>query len=188
MSYTEIYKFKNDGNAVMIAEVKNAFRGAMAVWGVVEEKYLPPLPKPNWMNQSDYNERGYSRCSASLGGANSLKEVWDLFNGDKLSEVDKIVLGSTFDNVVVMKNDLHKLVKAFREFGGETSLKEQADVLEKCLSDDDLLAVGWNQTSVNADSWTSDELGKDEEGEQVILPYNINTMDKHWSLFEEVQA
>ena len=84
-----------------------------------------------------------------------------------------------------MKKDLPKLIEAFRNFEGETSLKDQADILEKALSDDDLLAVAWNQTSVNGGAWESGNIGKNEDGEEAYLPYNILTMEKHWDLFEK---
>lgn len=178
MSYTEIYKFKKDGNAQVFAEVKNAFRGAMAVWQAVEKRYLPKY-KPSWA----FDDKEYSRVSDIMG--NGLKEVWALFDGDKLSETDKIVLGSTFDNVVVMKDDLPKLIEAFRKFEGETSLKEQADLIEAAYKDDDdFIGIAWNQTSVNSDAWESDEVATDEDGEEYYPPYNLFKQDKHWNLFE----
>jgi hypothetical protein len=179
MSYTEIYKFKKDGNAECFAEIRNAYRGAMLVWRIIEKKYLPPYI-PTWVMGDTSQE--YSRASDFAG--NGLKEVWGLFDAGKLSEVDKIALGSTFDNVVVMKQDLPKTIEAFRVFEGETSLKEQADAIEKELENDgDFIAIAWNQTSVNCDAWISDETGLDEDGEEIYLPYNLLKHDKHWNLF-----
>ena len=180
MSYTEIYKFKKDGNAECFAEVKNAFRGAMSVWRIIEKKYLPPYI-PTWAIGDTPQE--YSRASDFTG--NGLKEVWGLFDAGKLSKVDKIVLGSTFDNVVVMRDDLPELCEAFRAFDGETSLKEQAEkIFCELQNDDSFLAIAWNQTSVNGDAWESDETGLDEDGEEIYLPYNLLKHDKHWNLFE----
>ena len=159
MSYTEIYKFNKNGDAEMIGEIKNAWRGAMAVWGIIEKRYLPKVPKPSWMDQNDYNERGYSRCSMPpMGKENPMKPIWDLFNDDKVSGFDKIALGSTFDNVIVKKDHIPELIKAFRNFDGETSLKDQSDFLEKAFRNDkDLIAIAWNQTSVNCGVWESVE-------------------------------
>jgi len=183
MSYTEIYKFKKDGNIECFAEVKNAFRGAMAIWSNVEKRYLPKF-MPIWAmgDTSKY----YSRVSDIMGGG--IKEIWALFETTKISETDKIVLGSSFDNVVVMKEDLPKLIEAFRNFVGETSLNEQADLIEKAYNtDDDLIAIAWNQTSVNGDAWQSNETGLDEDGDEIYLPYNLLKEDKHWNLFEEIK-
>ena len=42
MSYTEIYAFNQEGNAYMAGMVRNSWRGAMAVWNIMEERHLPP--------------------------------------------------------------------------------------------------------------------------------------------------
>jgi hypothetical protein len=52
------------------------------------------------------------------------------------------------------------------------------------LNDENCIAVGFNQTSVNGDTWTNFG-GYDEEKEEYI-PYNILTGNKHWELFKEV--
>ena len=182
MSYTEIYKFGKDGNAELFAEVKNSFRGAMAVWNILEKKYLPKYI-PEWAMGD--TSREYSRSSDFFGKA--LKEVWDLFYSDKISENDKVVLGSTFDNVIVMRNDIPMLIESFRCFEGETSLKEQSNIIERIYNDNKtFIAIAWNQTSVNGDAWESDEIMLDEEDEEFYLPYNILKENKHWNLFESI--
>lgn len=178
MSYTEIYKFKKNGDAELFAEVKNAFRGAMAIWVNIEKRYLPKYV-PEWAMGD--TSQDYSRTS----NIDDIKEIWDLFSNDKISVTDKIVLGTTFDNVIVMKEDLPKIIESFRNFEGETSLKEQADLIETAYkNDDDLIAVAWNQTSVIGDAWETDEFGVDENGLQYYVPYNLFKHDKHWNLFD----
>ena len=180
MSYTEIYKFKKGGDAEKFASVKNAFRGAMAIWVNIEKRYLPKHI-PYWAINNTSKE--YSRIS-DVSVPSAVEEIWNLFESKGVSEVDKIVLGSTFDNVVVMKEDLPKLIDAFRKFEGETSLKEQADLIENALNnDDDLIAIAWNQTSVNGQAWESDETSFDVDNEVYYLPYNLLKHDKHWNLF-----
>ncbi len=178
MSYTEIYKITQIGNVIQAGEVRNAWRGAMAVWGIMEKKYCVPLPKPIWMSLSDYNERGYSRCGggmSSFGGvANPMQDIWDLVNSDSVPELEKIVLASTFDKVIVLKENFDELLKAFNEFEGETNLKEQAEVIEKLNDEKNCIGIAWNQTSVNGGAW--------QNGSK---PYNINKQDKHWNLFEK---
>jgi hypothetical protein len=174
MSYTEIYKFNKEGNAQRFAETKNAFRGAMAVWQIVEKRYLPKYV-PAWAGMMSGNHE-YSRVSDFSGQA--IKEIWNLIDSESVSETDKIVLGSTFDKVIVLREDVPKLIQAFREFEGETSLKEQADYIEKELNaDEDLVAIAWNQTSVNGDMW---ETYEEEKGSR---PYNMLSDTGHWSLF-----
>lgn len=180
MSYTEIYKFKKSGKAEFLGETKNAWRGAMAIWNILDEKYLPPFI-PEWAKnlQKDLDKK-YYRSHDFAGKA--IKEVWDLFKSESVSETDKIVLGSTFDNVIVLKNDLPKLIEAFRNFKGQTSLKEQADILEKALKEDkNLIAIAWNQTSINSSKWI--DTGKYTKTDNPI-PYNILKDTEHWNLFE----
>jgi hypothetical protein len=178
MSYTEIYKFKKDGNTEFLNETQNAYRGAMAVWNIMDKKYLPPyVPKHKIIIDIEYYYRSFEMGGKALG------EVWGLFDNGAVSRVDRIVLGSTFDNAIVKKENLEELIKAFREFEGETSLKEQADIIEDAFkNDDDLIAIGWNQTSVNGDAWIE---YYDENDEAVM--YNILSMNKHFDVFEDLK-
>lgn len=40
MSYTEIVGFNKEGNTYSQADIRNAFRGAMAIWRAMEENIL----------------------------------------------------------------------------------------------------------------------------------------------------
>ena len=166
MSYTEMVGFNKDGSAYSQADIHNAFLGAMEVWRRMEEKYLP-------MGQ-------FSRCV--MGSEKDMREIWDLVGNDKVSENDQICLATTFDNCVVKKEDFHKVITAFREFDGETSLSEQADVIEEMLADEDCIAVAWNQTSVNCNQWLSDSFNEEKEE---YIPYNLFSGEKHFYLFKE---
>lgn len=153
MSYTEIYRITKAGNTKCVAEIRNAWRGGMAIWTTLEDKYLPPLIK--------YGQK-FPRIMTPV----SAQEIWDLSEDERLTESERICLLSTFDNVMCYKKDFTKLCQAFREFGGLTSLPEQADIIEKLFSDKYTFAVCWNQTSVNAD-----------------IPLK-NVKGKYWNLFE----
>ncbi len=197
MSYTEIYGFDKDGNAYLQAEIHNSWRGAMAIWGILEERYLPSyipdyIKHANWyspeMSFDDVVVRnGYkpSRLMSSLGKDDPTQEIWDLADSEKVSVTDKIVLFTTFDKVLVKKEDLSRVIEAFNAFEGETSLKEQAAVLQEMLGDENCIAVGWNQTSVNADTWGNYNYD-DETGE--YAPYNCLTQDEHYWLFDELEG
>lgn len=179
MSYTEIYKFKKDGNAECFTEIKNAFRGAMAIWDILDKKYLPKYI-PDWAIALGKTDKEYFRSSDYT--MKGLQEIWDLNSKEGVSKTDKICLRSTFDNVIVFKENLPEVLKAFREFDGETSLKEQADAIEEELKNDpELLAIAWNQTSVNGGAWETNELDEDENP----LPYNLLKSENHWSMFED---
>jgi len=174
MSSTEIYKFKKNGDAEFIGETKNAHRGAMSVWSHLEKKYLPPVMKFG---------KAIPRRFLFLE-KESVNDIWALHKTDTISETEKICLLSTFDNAIAQKDGLRDLIKAFREFDGETSLKEQADIIEKEFDEDnDLLAIGWNQTSVNDDTWLN--IGGYDEDKEKSIPYNIFKGNEHWFIFED---
>ena len=183
MSYTEINKFDKTGNAVRIGRVKNAWRGAMRVWDYIDETYLEPY-KPTWaigLYKNEPNKR-FHRTSDQ----DEIKKVWAQFNSEKITHSDNIILGSTFDHVVVLKESLPELIKIFRESAIEnSSLSEQADIIEEELkADPELLGICWNHTSVNQDGWIDFKQGKyDDESE----PYNLLTDTKHWNLFDDLK-
>ncbi len=188
MSYTEIYGFNKEGFAYSEADVKNAHRGAMAIWSILENRYLPqyrPSYVPSYISDEElerYCHYKPARTSAFMD-ENAMKEVWNLVDDERLKDCEKIALASTFDHVIINKDDFPRLINAFREFEGQTSLKEQADIIEKMLTDENCIAVGFNQTSVNGDTWTN--LGGFDEEVEECIPYNILTGDKHWELFND---
>ena len=68
MSQTEIYGFDQSGNAYFKAGIKNSWRGAMAIWSFLEEKYLPPyipdyIKATNWY----YDGIGFDEVVENLG-------------------------------------------------------------------------------------------------------------------------
>ena len=189
MSYTEIYAVNKNGDVEEYEDIQNAWRGAMAVWNILEERYLPPF-RPSFLPDFVPDEKieehlGYKprRCIGIDKEAmkEAMKEIWKLASNENVSEVDTIILCTTFDDVIVKKENIEKVINAFKEFEGDTSLKEQATILEKILEDDECIGVAWNQTSVNADTW--DIYNEDDE----CLPYNINNNDEHWFLFSDLE-
>ena len=194
MSYTEIFTFNKDGLCCKEYAIKNAWSGAMAVWDILEEKYLPPYrPRyvPDGMSMQEFEQRfGFkpSRLSISFAAEkeNPATEIWKLFENETVSLNDKIVLGTTLDYVLVRSAEIGKVIDAFRNFDGETNLKEQADILAEIMKDENISAIGWNQTSVNADTWmTAGGLSDNNEGR---LPYNYQKQDDHWWLFDELEG
>lgn len=184
MSYTEIYKFTKSGKAKMIGEVKNAWRGAMAIWNTMEGRYLPPFI-PDWAKrlEGEWLDKKYHRfATASSEDPSAMKEIWALFGDARVPIPERIVLGATFDKVVVMKKDIPNLIGAFRNFNGDTSLNEQADIIEGVMNDNNLIAIAFNQTSVSEGDWAYSG-GVDSKGEN--KPYNILKQKEHWNLFED---
>lgn len=166
MSTTDIYGFDKQGNAYHAGEVYNSWRGGMAVWRIMEERYLPPLKM-----------FGIEISRLVAQSANKADEVWNLVERSDVSETDRIAMIATFDRCLVRKEDLPIVIKAFREFEGETSLPEQAEILEQMYGDDECIAVGFNQTSVNEPVW--DKYDKDA---RMTIPYNCIKQNDHFWL------
>lgn len=150
MSYTEIYAFGKDGNGEKYGEVKNAFSGAFAVWDIMGRKHIG--------------------AGASLCSMKQMERIWALFYDERVPFDERIVMGTTFDNCLVKRENIPQVVEAFKKFEGDTSLAEQAVILEEIYDSGKYIAVGWNQTSVNCAEWSD---------------YNIFENNEHWYLFEE---
>ena len=194
MSKTVIHGFGMDGICTSkIAEANNAWRGAVMVWQILESKYLPKY-RPRYVPASVPDDEieeylGYKPTRLSSSNVGAMSAVWHLLIADGVSITDKIVLGTTFDNVLVRRDDIPKVIEAFEAFDkeheGMTNLKEQADGLRAFYKDEEVSAVGWNQTSVNGEDWSN--IGEpiiDEDGDEVGGPYNFKTGNRHWWLFD----
>lgn len=172
MSYTTIYKVPEKGEIENYAEFKNAWRGALNVWTEMAKRYLGMEMLPMFRE----------------GG---MRPVWDLSEDPEIPENDRIVMASTFDNVMVEREDLPRLVEAYRDFATRFepgSLLEQAEVLEKLAADPTCFAVCWNQTSVNSDTWMKPEGDPDIEDDYRLRMYDISKDNGHWFLFEDEAA
>ena len=197
MSTTVIHGFGMDGICTGdITEASNAWRGAIAVWKLLEKKYLPPYRPmfvPDYVKDDEIEEylgHESSRLYA-FSDSGAMKDIWDLIENGKVSLTDKIVLGTTLDYVLVRRENIPNVIEAFEAFDkeheGMTNLKEQADGLRAFYEDEEVSAVGWNQTSVNGDDWSNaGEMTYDGNGGMDRKPYNFNTGNKHWWLFDEL--
>lgn len=180
MSCTEINIFDNSGESVDTFEVKNAFRGAMAIWGILEKKYLPEYV-PDWAKVlSDEGRRNIFKDGISRIVNGDMQDVWNLQNDNRLSRHEKIVLLSTFDNVLVKKENFNELIEAFEQFEGETSLKEQSEIIKNL--GDNITAIGWNQTSVCHNKWNGFIIESDDE--DILIKYNYHKDTDHWWMFD----
>jgi len=184
MSYTEITFFGKDGLVAHEDEIKNSWRGAMAVWCYMEEKYLPEYI-PDWIKKHPHLHKEGKKYHRINGATDQeQKEIWNIVNLDSIDRKHQIVMMSTYDKVVVKKENFVELIESFRAMEFESSLNEQADIIEKTLDDDNIIAVGWNQTSVCSSDWDCDPNGEeDDEGE--YPPYNLHEHKGHWFLFDE---
>ena len=198
MSTTEIYAFGKDGYAYLYSETRNAWRGGMAIWQLLEERHLP-MYIPEWVDATRWYMPGMTdedmirhigfrptRCTPHFKPERDpMQDIWALQHNKEIPLHERICLYTTLDKALVKRENIPGVIEAFRKFGGETSLPEQADILEKMLSEPDIIAVGWNQTSVNADNWET--LGEYDEENDVNKPYNCLTGKEHFWVFDELE-
>ncbi|MFJ8528514.1 hypothetical protein [Bacillus sp. NPDC094106] len=160
MSETVIYGVKLNGEVEFVGETRNAWKGAMHVWTNLAKAYAV--------------EEGLE--------LERFRNLWRMTDKGILTDFENIVMKSTFDNVIVKKEDIPKLVDAFRQYDKKypnSSLLEQANIIEgDILNDQEMMGVCWNQTSINRNPWVD---GYDEENEEYI-PYNVQCGNRHWYL------
>lgn len=182
-----LYTVSEDGSVAPYKDFRNSWGGAALIWDYFTEKYFPLKP----------NQKTWDR---TVGMFADMKPIWDLQHREDLSDAEYGVLMSTFDNVMVRREDLIDLAECFDVVAADmpkylangrcNHMADQAATFREIAIDPKVLAVCWQQTTVAEDMWyvylpeASDE-SEDGEG----LPgsgswYNINTGTKHWFLFD----
>ena len=185
MSYTELYIVPKEGSLRPFTEFQNAYGGAWFVWNAMYEAYEK---RPGEFMHQD----------------SVLKRVWDLWKDERTEFFEKAVMGSTFDRVMVRREHWPLLAECMEMFykkhydpakGVVCSIGTQARVLKELFekAPEDIVAVCWNQTSVNGGYWyvpnenapDDDDEESEEENER---GYDISKDKKdHWFLFDELE-
>lgn len=198
MSTVEVYAFNTKGDAFLYGEVGNAWAGAMAIWSILENKYLPQYVPVFAKNMPWYHKDvspeiiqkklGYlpSRLFVSVYDVNKdpKKEIWNLGQDENVLLADRITLYTTYDSALVKKENLQRVIDAFLNFEGITNLEGQATILRHALKDPNVIAIGWNQNSVCADNW--ENKGEPDPLTGEATPYNCLTGNEHFWIFDEI--
>jgi hypothetical protein len=195
MSVIEMVAFKKDGFAVPFADIQNAFLGAPMVWHFIEEKYLPPF-KPQWVvnmfgdvpddkieETVGFKPTRTAPLSTATTEEKPIREIWRFYHDPAISRTDKIVLGTTFDLTLVRREQFEMVIDALEAFEETGSFKEQAMVIRQMLLDPDIIALGWNQTSVTKNQWTHCHYDGDTDEHS---PYNCLSESNHFWLFDDI--
>lgn len=151
MSYVEIVKIKKDNTFESVGRVQNASSHHQVVWNYFAQKYL--------------GLEFFNTHSSLI----EQQKLWDLFEDERLTKNERIILGATYDFVLVKKEDISLVIDAFKSFENESNLSEQADILAYVLNDDDCIAIGWQPSFT--DMWQN---------------YDILTEKRHWSLLDQI--
>lgn len=159
----------------------------MFLWMKLEEKYLPiyrPSYIPSTIKDEDIEEYLRYRpsrmiASLSLSEEEERKlnyEVWDLVFDKRLTKAERLVMATTFDRSLIKKEQLPDIIEAFKTLNEEYKLSGQIELLDRFNSMEDIIAVGWNQTTVNRNMWLYNRY--DEEND-TTYPYNCLKGDYH---------
>lgn len=163
MSTTNLYGIQKNGDVTSYDIVKNSWLGGMHVWKTLAEKYNL---------ESDF-----------LSG---FGDVWSRYNKSFYERYEDIVLGSTFDHVIVLKENFDELIESFKKYFDAyptSNFDEQIEIINSMAADENIIGVAWCQTSVVDDLWNYDY---DEEQDEII-PYNIFKGDGHFNLFDDIK-
>ena len=166
MSCTEMYIVDKDGNVVPHKEFHNSHRGSMMVWRQIA------------------NSMGFEGFTFLTG--DRMQKVWDMWQDKSAPLSHRIVMASTFDNVMVQRENLPRLIQAIEEYSktfDPGNLFSQCLSLKELVDDKDVQAVCWTQTSVNCDTWWVASETDDDD----MRRHNINRDSGHWFLFDRLE-
>jgi hypothetical protein len=153
MTYMEVLAVRDNGDVTDYDEAHNSWGGAMHIWMKLAQKYDIPF---------SFSEEGF-------------KKIWQGIV--RMSEPDQWVMASTFDMMIVPKEDLLSLTKYWKVFCERypsDTLREAIVILERASQDEQVQGICFNHTSI-VDSWSVPS-ENEQEGSR---PYNINLDHKH---------
>ncbi len=167
MGYCAIITFEN-GLAKHSIEFRNPWGGASYIWTKIYDRYFkdPKKEYDSWLT-------GYPND----------KRLWDLDAQKNWPFFVQVVNLSTFDKAIIRKKNYKRYAEHLREFFKEFDqngpevchLLAWADFIENCEAE----AVGFYATSVGSNLWV-----KYDEEMDISIPYNINTEDQHFEVYE----
>lgn len=168
MSRSTLYTFDKEGQRHEYKEYGNSWLGSIMVWQTFGEKY-------NLVTKEDH-----------LFVDGIVEKICKITYDPLIPLEDRITMASTFDRTSVESKDFARLIWAFRESSkslpDHCHIKKMADDIEKLIGDENVIAIGWQGTSVAENLWWI--YGENEEEGR---PYNYLKDDKHWNLFDEVK-
>lgn len=169
MSRTELYIVKNTGELELYKEFGNSHRGASLLWQNLGDKYLDGL---KW-----YNEK-------------QMGMLWKLDRDPRVSREEKILLISTYDHELIKKENLEQFVDACEKvyFHDNGHFKEYPEVMKEIMKLKDVIAIGWNQTSVNCGVWDVYDDCKHCDTGTIQRDYNVLKDKDHQFLFEYLES
>lgn len=182
---TNIHKVNKKGDVIKHIGISQSLLGALTIWRAMEEKYLPPYI-PDWARNIADGRNHFRTFDFKNTGA--IQDLWDLPNTGDMEEGDKHVLLSTYDNCMVKRENIPRLIFSYMAFLWEqgadfkSNIDKQLEAIREIYEDEEYIAICRDQTSVFEQRYTVIE---DEETGEVIeeRPYNIYKDSSHWFLY-----
>lgn len=158
MSRTELYVVKKNGDVIHHKDFHNSHRGALKCWMTIAKHYLK------------LKGLGFTKM---MMDDTEMNKVWNLANNKSVLWNDRVVLASTFDNIVVKKKNIPKLIESFKDYCKRYDGGNFADQIQEfeSLKKKKIHGICWNQTSI---------------GEQVLSNV-FKQKDKICYLFENME-
>lgn len=179
MSYTTVYKVPAQGGIESAGEFRNAHGYGPYVY-----------------NKMGSHRLGWGEHEWILKKGADIKPLWRLAEDESLPNFERITLTATYDRVMVRRENIPRVIEAFRAFVAAyppgkyaCSLLAQADLLEDLAQDPECFAVCWNGTSVS-DNWPfiyeeCPHCGNDTEE---YREYDVSLDSDHWFMFDELKG
>jgi hypothetical protein len=167
MSSMVLFTVKDNGDVVRCESLRNSWLGAALVWTKLGEKYLGKFDPENEFKKS--------KMSGNEFDPFGWKRTWDLQHNPKIEQQDWVVLMSTFDNIIIPRNQMLYVADHFEVFNEEfpSHFGACAHVLRQ-LYDEGSHGFAIQATTVSENPWWIEEEG--EYGH----PYNVKQGTKHW--------
>lgn len=165
MSCTTLYGVTKKGKLIEVAEFKNSHRGAMMVWVGL------------YRNFCDETKRQWEESINIPTREEHFKAIWALFRNPEIPREYRIVLGATFDHVILEQSKINEFIQAVRIFAEDYPvghLLRQCDALSNFEKSKRYVGFAWNQTSVG-ETWPN------------AYKRGFSAFDEGWYLFSECE-
>lgn len=191
MSYTTVYKIDKEGYVIEYEDIDNAHLIFMLIWRIMFDLYndyfIGDVERPEWMPKDHIMSFGDLQMSGDM------TPFWALHANEEVLMEHRIVFASTFDRVIILKENFPELIKSykkfieqmsgddFKEFFGDfdfNGLRRFVEIVKELQEDDE--CIGYT-TCISLISSFWDEY--DEDGQ--YTPYNIFKSNNHFNLFND---
>lgn len=167
MSTTTVCITGRDGDVHEGRCFRNSWGSAWFIWDALWRAYVDTTATVHHLS--------------SLPSAMTRAQLWALDRDPRLPPPERITLISTFDYVMIRRDECLLVADAFdafvrrfeRRHSGPSTITLQANYLRELAAHPDIHEVCWQQNSAGSALWSVDP----------DRPYNVRTDTQHWQLF-----